>query len=157
MTRPNEARAWAREAAQYVGEDCLLWPFAMARGGYGTVRDGRKLVGAHRLVCELAHGAPPESKLDCAHSCGVRRCCNPRHLRWATRSENCADKVLHGTDQAGERHGMSKLTEAEVRTIRALAGTAFQRVIASRFGVSRENIGLIISRKGWAHLEGEQA
>jgi hypothetical protein len=54
----------------------------------------------------------------------------------------------------GERHGMSKLTEADVRTIRVeLACGVLQAVLASRYGVGRTAISAIKTGKLWRHVE----
>lgn len=153
--RWGEAHAWAQAAVHYTGDDCLLWPFGKTNG-YGALGANGAKAQAHRFVCELAHGKPPRDGLDCAHSCGNRACCNPRHLRWASRAENEADKKAHGTSNSGERHGLSKLTEADVRSIRSLAGSMTQRAIAARYGVGSDQISRIINGKRWI-LEGERA
>lgn len=78
-------------------DDCILWSWPPINSGYGQINlDGRRQL-AHRVVCEQAHGQPPSEKHEAAHSCGKRLCINPRHLRWATKPENEADKLLHGT------------------------------------------------------------
>jgi hypothetical protein len=73
-------------------DDCVLWPFGGYLNGYGYVYFKGKLTGAHRASCWLKFGAPPTSDHQAAHSCGQKRCVNPRHLRWATQRENEADK-----------------------------------------------------------------
>lgn len=77
---------WLHDHVDHEGDDCLLWPFTKNARGYGTVTYARGYTAA-AAMCELAHGNRPEGKQS-AHSCGVRLCVNPRHLRWATRSEN---------------------------------------------------------------------
>jgi hypothetical protein len=61
-----------------------------------------------------------------------------------------------GRQAKGEAHGCSKLTEADVRTIRATyvrGRSAYGgRALAHRFGVSLDLIALIIRRKRWAHV-----
>jgi hypothetical protein len=78
-------------------------------------------------------------------------CVNPNHLRWATRKENEADKISHGTHNRGERHGQSKLTESMVLEILATKDLSHQ-IIASRYGVSRFAIDSIKNRKAWKHV-----
>lgn len=51
----------------------------------------------------------------------------------------------------GERQGSAKLTEADVRAIRAANGL-LQREIASMYGVSHNLIGLIRRRVIWTHV-----
>lgn len=65
-----------------------------------------------------------------------------------------ADKKLHGTEQLGEKHWRSKLTETDVLQILE-EGQVYgsQKRLAEKFGVSVPTIGAIIQRKAWAHLE----
>lgn len=136
----------------YEEDDCLIWPFASARG-YGKVSDGGKSVHVHRMVCEKIHGAPPTPKHETAHSCGNSLCVNYRHLRWATHEENERDKEFHGTRNRGERNGQSKLSLKDVREIRALKGRGTQREIATRFGINQTTVGQIQRREKWAWLD----
>jgi len=106
-------------------------------------------------MCRLAHGEPPAPDYQAAHSCGrgVDGCLNPNHLRWATAEENEADKLLHGTSNRGERHGMVKLTEDEVRAVRALKGKVSQRAAAKALGYTRGVVCDIWTGRTWGWLE----
>lgn len=143
----------------FAGDDCLKWPFHTRPDGRGEYKvDGCKQL-AHRVVCEIAHGQAPTPQHHAAHCCGNGHlgCVNPRHLRWATKSENEKDRALHGTSNRGERHGQSKLSEADIIEIRENAGVVTQESLAARFGVSRRNIGRIQHRQRWGWLETEAA
>lgn len=110
---PTAGRAFAGEAERWLedrvghndGSDCLKWPFGTASSGYGYLRAGGVLLGAHRTMCALVNGPPPTPKHEAAHSCGKGHegCVNPRHLRWATSQENKADIILHRAAAAGCR------------------------------------------------------
>jgi hypothetical protein len=140
-------------AVAYLGGDCLLWPYGKTEGGYGAVRIDRRQCGVHVVVCELVHGPKPDPSFEVAHGCGNRACCNPKHLRWATRSDNHADKVQHGTALRGEKHHKARLTETDVREIRALHGKLSQAEIARRYGLKPTVIGGILRRRSWKWLE----
>lgn len=146
---------WLHAHADYSGEDCLIWPFRSRNPqGYAYVGVGRKPVGVHRMMCEIAHGPPPTKRMQAAHSCGTRDCVNPAHLRWATPKSNHADKVMHGTQPRGEARVNSKLTNAAVVAIRQGAACGLlHRDLAGAFGVSRETIGNVVRRKTWKHVE----
>lgn len=136
-------------------EACLRWPFAQNGVGYPVITIDGERKYAHRLVCEAAHGAPPTQNHEVAHACGNGHlgCVNPRHLRWATRPENMDDKVIHGTASRGVRHGNSKLSDDDVRSIRAMEGSACQREIADAFNVVQQTVHQILRRKSWAWLD----
>lgn len=70
-------------------DQCILWPHGQTNNGYPSMGPSRPR--AHRYVCEQKYGPAPKGKTDAAHSCRNRLCINPRHLRWATRSENMMD------------------------------------------------------------------
>jgi hypothetical protein len=141
------------------GLDCVFWPYARNEHGYGRMfaKDGGTTL-VHRRVCEELHGPPPTSAHEAAHSCGKGHegCVSGAHVRWATPLENAADMVLHGTSTLkahGEAHPRAKLTEAEVRAIRADKGLQTRAEVAARYGVKPETIKAIYSRKIWARLK----
>lgn len=140
-------------AASYVGDECLIWPHAKNRFGYGQVEiDGHRHV-PHRLVLERTQGPPPSLQHWAAHQpviCHNRLCCNPRHLRWATRRENEGDKVLDGTHQFGERNNQARLKTDQVFAIRA--DPRPQRVIAAEYDIRQQTVSRIKRGAAWAHL-----
>jgi hypothetical protein len=149
-TKPGEAQAFMAAALATETDDCIPWPFSlMVTSGYPQFwADGKNGMG-HRYACAHRHGPCPEG-YEATHSCGVKACINSRHLRWGTRADNEADKVLHGRSNRGERHGSAKLTEGNVRAIRTAEGT--QIAIAVRFGVAEKTVWKIKNRKAWRHL-----
>lgn len=154
-TSMGARQRWIAEHANFAGSECLIWPFSRTDSGYPQFKVGGASTLASRVMCAVAHGQPPTPEHQAAHSCGRgnKGCMNPRHLRWATRNENEADKVVHGTLPRGERQGSSRLTSAQVREIRRLAGLATHREIATRYGVSRGHVGRILARGEWAWLD----
>jgi len=135
-------------------ENCILWPFCTGLNGYGSgMVSGIKSKRAHRIMCELAHGPAPSSAHDAAHSCGIRACVNPNHLRWATRSENMQDTVKHGTHKRGKNCHFSKLTKEQVIQIRRMLSSQPQVSIARRFGVTSGAISAIANKKSWRWLD----
>jgi hypothetical protein len=140
-----------RSASSWDSEDCLVFPFSIGSHGYGQFNDGSRCPSlAHRYVCLKFHGIPSRSTMHAAHSCGNKTCVNPKHIRWASRSENEGDKKQHGRDNAGQRHGMSKLTAETVSAIRSAPG--FQKDIAAQFGISRQHVSDIKGGRRWTHL-----
>lgn len=135
-------------------DKCLIWPYTKGSFGYGRmIRNGKQRY-VHRLACEATYGQPVGEARDVAHSCGNGHlgCVNPRHLRWATKSENNADKIRHGRSNRGEANPKAKLSENEVRVIKSLLGTATQTSIAEQFGVSNNLISEIARGNVWGWL-----
>lgn len=146
MKRKTNAE-WLFEQVGHTGDDCLIWPFGRS-SGYGMVKYGDRITYAHRVMCELAHGAPPDPSYEAAHSCGNGHegCINPRHLDWKTHADNQRDRHEHGTIQKG-RYG--RLTPEQAASIRELRGKMTQREIAEMFGVTRANVGYV--QRGKTH------
>lgn len=150
-TPSGVAERFFRETViSFSGDQCLIWPFNRAGDGYGRLRLGRRHERVPRLVCEAVYGPPPTPQHEAAHSCGNGHagCCNPGHLRWATHTENMADRSRHGS-LSREKNGRSKLTEAKVCQIRSLSGKHTQNAIASMFGVSQATIQRVLSGANW--------
>jgi hypothetical protein len=148
---PGEARQFLDNVVMpYDGKECLKWPFAVDRKGYGKLYVDGKTHRVPRLVCAAAHGDAPTREHEAAHSCGVPSCCNRLHLRWATASENQSDRVLHGTSNRGERSHSVKLGAEDVRAIRSSDET--EASLARRYGVKPPTIRKIRIGENWAWL-----
>ena len=99
-TAKRELQSYLQEVVlPFDRDECLTWPYTKNGGGYGQIRVGYKKLLVHRIVCEEVNGPPPTPKHEAAHNCGKGHlgCCAPKHLRWATRAENQADRHIHGT------------------------------------------------------------
>jgi hypothetical protein len=142
--------ACVARAIEYQGTDCLVWPYSQSHG-YGAIQENGRQTSTHIVVCKAVHGPKPSPRHEVAHSCGVRACINPHHLRWATGSENQMDRVGHGTHNRGQQHNMAKLSAEQVQAIRARTGQT-QREIASEFGIDRTHVSLIRNHKTWKHI-----
>lgn len=139
-----------RAHVTYAGDDCVIWPlFIDPHRGYGVLGYLGNLYKAHRLMCELAHGAPSDGH-EAAHSCGngPAGCVNPRHLSWKTRTENQRDRVAHGTAGNGGSGRRRKLKPEQAAAVRA--SQEGNTVLAERYGVTRSAIRQI--RLGKTHM-----
>ena len=157
MTKKAKSGAHMAFLRSLVGRndnECVPWPFpSRCEDNYGVVQYEGRLTGAHRVMCRLAHGEPPTPKHHAAHSCGRSICVNPLHLRWATASENEADKKLHGT--VPHSNGLPRLSENQVRRIKRRLTTVERGDIthlAFQFGVARKTINDIRFGKTWRHI-----
>jgi hypothetical protein len=148
---------WLLDHVSHEGSECLIWPFARLAAGYGTVAVDGKTVTAHRQMCRVAHGEPPTPKHNAAHACGngFGGCVHPRHLRWATPSENQMDKVEHGRATRGERNAAHKLTVVDVLYIRKTyrPGVVTLKSLADEFGLNKTCVHKIVKGESWAWLK----
>jgi len=108
----------------------------------------------HRLVLEAFVGPCPEG-MQCRHLDGDKTNNSLSNLKWGTPSENNSDKVLHGTDDRGDKHVNRKLSSRRVGKIRDMLkmGTN-QGLIADIFGVSPTMISFIKTGKRWQYTDG---
>lgn len=156
MTRTpaNAVRNWLASHVRHDGEECLKFPYLRTRNGYGVVWDKGVRRVASRVMCEMAHGAPPSTSYDAAHSCGNGHlgCVNPSHLRWASKQENSADMRRHGVAPIREKHGRAKLTETDVEAMRLaiLSRAATQRELARMYNVHPSTVSLAVRGVNWS-------
>lgn len=121
----------------------------------------RKDVGVHTLVCSAFHGPRPAGT-QVAHKDGDGRNNRSTNVRWATPVENCADRFAHGRTAHSDEHYAARLTNAQVRAIRAehtrlKAGRKIVPhgtipALAARYGVSRQTITNITTGSKWRHV-----
>lgn len=151
----GEPMKFLMSALESKNEDCITWPYARTKRGYGLVDYKGRQTSASNVACRLAHGEPPTDKHECAHNCGKGHegCVNPKHLRWATKTENHADKHIHGTHNQGERNHASKLTEDQARYVKSNLDNISVAELADRFGVTDAAIYAILNGRNWAWLE----
>ena len=147
-----ERLAFIDAAVEARGHDCILWPFPVDGSGYGRIQFDRRTTGAHAHTLTIAEGPRPPG-MEAAHSCGVRHCVNPDHLRWATPADNQSDRVAHGTSNRGSGSGAAKLTEPDIPVIRLRRsrGEAIKE-IAADYGVTATCISNVLSGRTWRHV-----
>ena len=137
--------------------ECLIWPFTIHKTtGYGSAKRDGRTIGAHRLMCILANGEPPFPEAEAAHTCGRGKsgCVHPRHLEWTTRAVNHSHKVLHGTDNRGEKHYNTTLTDEQVLKIAADPRPASK--VAPEYRTTEKTVYNIRSGVSWSWLTGIQ-
>jgi hypothetical protein len=148
---PDGERLWTRVDVRFDHAACWEWQGYRDRRGYGQIgvsRPRRRLVYAHRLAWEDTNGPIPDGMMVC-HSCDNPPCCNPAHLFLGTQRDNMQD----ASDKGRVKPHNVKLTEDQVRAIRALYGTMPQYRIAERFGISKMSVSFIVRRMTWKHVE----
>lgn len=153
--KPTLRERFYDRLASKSGSGCWLWGGSKMTGDdYGRVRWQGRQLSAHRVSWEIHYGPIPDG-LCVMHVCDNQRCVNPAHLRLGTVADNNADMTAKGRSTRGTRHPNAKLSEADVRAIRGLAGTASQETLGRRFGVTQSAISDILVGRRWGHLLNE--
>jgi len=119
----------------------------------------KQTVIAHRLVAEAFIGPAPSGAHEVAHNNGSRLSNHYTNLRWATRKENDADTVVHGTARVGINNGRAKLSEDDIRDIRKMYHEIKNRErfgkisdLARQYGIHHATLVNIATGRSWVHL-----
>lgn len=118
---------------------------------------------AHRVSLMLNGLLPVEKKKTVGakgqivlHTCDNTKCVNPAHLILSTQKVNMQDAKRKGRKWAGEisgeRNGMAKLNNEQVKTIKNLLKNTKQSVLAKQFRVSKYIVSNISRNKTWTHV-----
>lgn len=137
----NPRKRFMKKIMPVPESGCWIWMQSVATTGYGKAHHMGKHISAHRLSHVLFIGPIPDGA-HVLHSCDVRCCVNPDHLRAGTHQENVNDAV--------ERHRIGKLSRDDVLNIRADGRTT--RVIGSDYGISGAQVSEIKRGKAWANI-----
>lgn len=135
-------------------DTCWLWKTALVHDGYGRFMNyDQKGERAHRASYRMFVGEIPKGMF-VMHTCDVRNCVNPDHLRVGTHTDNMRDKKeKNRTYKAnGTTNHFSKLTDSDVLAIRKLAKNQTHQSIADQFNVSQPTVTDIVNRRTWKHL-----
>jgi hypothetical protein len=152
-TRPLAERFWEKVDRS---SGCWTWRAQRDAKGYGLFAVSRGVPGrAHRIAWELEYGPIPGGSW-VLHRCDNPPCVRPEHLFLGDAAVNARDAQQKGRRAAGERHGIAKLTTAQVAAIRlARARGETGPSIAARYGVSKTTVYHIATKKTWRGRTGE--
>jgi DNA invertase Pin-like site-specific DNA recombinase len=87
------------------------------------------------------------------HTCDIRNCVNPGHLKLGTTLDNVRDRDMKGRLSRGEAHYKAKLTQSAIDTIRTRRFSGVPRqVLSGEYGVSPTTITRVTQRESWKHI-----
>jgi len=134
-------------------DDCWEWAASKCRG-YGQFRIGEKMRRAHRISWIIHNGKIPIGMFVC-HRCDNPACVNPAHLFLGTQKDNIQDALKKGrmAITKGEFNGQSKLTEAQVLSIRReyAEGKTISE-LARKYKAGWTTIHRVVTRETWRHI-----
>lgn len=116
--------------------------------------EGKRVpVQIHVLVASAWVGTPEKLEMQVNHKDGNKKNNNFLNLEWTTRVGNGQHASRMGLAASGERNGISKLTEQEVRDIRVMAASGYTQIrLARLFGVSFQTISRVVRRDLWKQV-----
>lgn len=111
--------------------------------GYPLIREQGKRITVARVMYKRHKGSIPEGLL-LRHTCDNTLCINPAHLITGTDADNMKDR-----DERHRGHpGTQRLKHTDIVEIRE-DKKSLHKDIATRYGVSREQITMIKNFKRW--------
>lgn len=134
--------ATIREITWDDTDECIEWPHARSRSGYGqTYRNGR-VVYVHRVVWEMVNGRAPKPGEEVRHSCDNPPCFNPRHLLIGSRADNMRDAA-----ERKRMHHYRAIPPALLKQwIERYAAGEFASVLAAESGYTTNAVSRAIRR-----------
>lgn len=148
-----------------VSSGCWEWQATTISRGYGYFWVGSSdqfdsdREYSHRVAYELFCGDICDGEY-VLHSCDNPKCVNPDHLRTGTQEDNMRDAMEKDRmvlpelpDNSGEKHGGSKLTEAEAIDVKTRYKNETASEVASDYPISEATVRAIGQGKRWGHLE----
>lgn len=143
-------RRGANECWPWVGQLGKPSRVNMLYGRFAMLSDGKtKSYRSHRFVWMLMRGPIPDG-MNVLHRCDNTKCCNPEHLFLGSQHDNIEDMKRKNRQARGENNVKAKLTEADVREIRASTETT--SALAKRYGVHYTTMVKVRDGRFWSHV-----
>jgi hypothetical protein len=137
-------------------DDCWIWKGKpnTTKWQYGRMRWKGKRELSNRIAFEIRNGAFPKNLA--LHTCDNPRCCNPNHIYDGTYQQNNKDAVARRRNKYPSVSQWTKLTEKEVREIRATLPSRTRQTsaaLAAKYNVSQGTITHIFSGRSRASIK----
>lgn len=114
---------------------------SISKRGYHWVylrKDGKTCTHSVHTLVLCAFRGPRPGKLQGRHLDGDPYNNTPENLRWGTAKRNQRDRIIHGTDDRGEKSANAKLTWKDVEYIRSSSKS--QQQLADELNVSQATV-----------------
>jgi hypothetical protein len=148
-----EERFWSKVEKT---DTCWLWVGARNEKGYGLLGIGStNQVRAHRWIYETTNQCVvPEGMFVC-HRCDNPSCVRPEHLYVGTHTDNMLDRAQRDRAAKGEDSGPAKLTDDQVRAIRAayIPGKVDCTALGKTYKVDHTTVKAIVTGETWKHIK----
>jgi hypothetical protein len=101
----------------------------------------------HRLVAAAFLGPCPDG-FQVNHRDGNPQNNTVANLEWATRDENMAHAVANGLMRSGEMHGLARLSDEDVATIRRRCATGERQwAVGADYGITQGQVSNLVRMK----------
>jgi hypothetical protein len=158
---PNDIkRFWSKVDRSGGPDTCWPWLARTDKDGYGKFQygphGGQTHVRAHVFSLRLhKRQTGPVAR---HYKCYSPPCCNWRHLKWGTPSDNRQDTVRAGREPIGEEKPTTKLTAADVQILQEKYkkhvphAYNFCARYAREYGVSKATVQHAVTGLNWKWL-----
>jgi hypothetical protein len=133
---------------------CWIWKGGHDCDGYPVLQAtvyGQTHHRAHRFIWAWTHKRRIPKGRVVMHLCNNPTCVNPEHLKLGTPEENTKYMIRSGRAPRGEKSGLNKVTNDQVRAIRK--DQRHPDVIATEYGICGNSVRNIQQRRTWKHIK----
>lgn len=126
---------------------CWLWSLKIRPDGYALCTYKRQSIYAHILSYKCFIGNIVDG-LEVMHTCDVRHCVNPKHLKLGTHAQNMKDMALK------HRGNFVRLTDEQIKDIRYLVNVMGipTNEVANQYGISQPYVSRLARHLRRVHV-----
>lgn len=128
---------------------CFEWQGTKSVG-YGRLRVGKNVIGAHRVSYETFRGPIPPGLFVC-HRCDNPCCINPAHLFLGTAKDNAQDAVAKGRLRVPNLN-LKVMRDRALQIRQARIAGEKTRTLAIKFGLSAKAVRRICRNETWKDI-----